>query len=68
MFEAVSWGSWTGLVGPGAPPLLFLPLALLVVGLVARAMRDEQRCLLKYSSYWLQYTNKVPYMFLPGVY
>lgn len=36
--------------------------------LVHRAYRDSARCSQKYGADWEQYTKKVPYTFIPGIY
>lgn len=40
----------------------------LVLLLLDRAVRDEQRCKEKYGKYWDMYCNKVPYRVIPGVF
>jgi len=40
----------------------------IVLVLLHRTQRDEKRCHLKYGNLWLEYKNKVPYIFIPGIY
>ncbi|CAI4231628.1 unnamed protein product [Auanema sp. JU1783] len=53
----------------GESPLLsYFPLIYVTGFLLVRLFNDESRCLAKYGQYWLQYTNKVPFKILPGVF
>ena len=36
--------------------------------LVHRTHRDQKRCAQKYGKYWDEYTKRVPYSLIPGVY
>jgi len=36
--------------------------------LLHRAWRDDKRCRQKYKEYWVQYCDRVPYVFIPYVY
>ena len=40
----------------------------LVILLVHRSARDEEKCRIKYGHYWKKYCKKVPYSMLPGIY
>lgn len=48
--------------------LTYLPLIFLATFLYLRMKRDETRCLAKYGQYWLQYTNRVPFLLIPNIY
>lgn len=47
------------------PYFYFLFITIL---LIHRCMRDEHRCSHKYGSSWNQYTQKVPYRIIPGLF
>ena len=40
----------------------------LVILLVHRSTRDEEKCSIKYGPYWKEYCKRVPYSMLPGIY
>ncbi|KAI1723917.1 ergosterol biosynthesis ERG4/ERG24 family domain-containing protein [Ditylenchus destructor] len=65
--EIVTFLLWT-LVLPKFYYTGFIPVIFLLILLYGRMHRDEMRCLAKYSHYWLQYTSKVKYLVLPGLY
>lgn len=46
----------------------YLYVIFLLVLLVHRSMRDDDKCFNKYGKYWLQYRAKVPYKIVPGVF
>ena len=48
------------------PPYLYV--VFLTVLLIDRAMRDDQRCSLKYGKHWKKYCELVPYKIVPGVF
>jgi protein-S-isoprenylcysteine O-methyltransferase Ste14 len=48
--------------------VVYFPTIFLVFLLWSRMSRDEVRCLLKYHQSWIQHTNRVPYLLIPGVY
>ncbi|KAI1719772.1 ergosterol biosynthesis ERG4/ERG24 family domain-containing protein [Ditylenchus destructor] len=65
--EIVTFLLWTLLL----PKFYFtgcIPVIFLLILLYGRMQRDEMRCLAKYNHYWLQYTSKVKYLVLPGLY
>ena len=43
-------------------------LIFLTVLLVHRTFRDDEKCSEKYTIYWQEYCNKVPYKIIPGVF
>ena len=48
----------------------FMPyfyVVFLTILLTHRAVRDEERCSLKYGSYWDEYKKLVPYKIIPGI-
>ncbi|XP_063241451.1 uncharacterized protein LOC134541733 [Bacillus rossius redtenbacheri] len=64
LLAALAWSlpGW----GLGAAPLLY-PAFLLVL-LLHRASRDEEKCARRYGELWQRYCRLVPYRLLPGVY
>ncbi|VDD95227.1 unnamed protein product [Enterobius vermicularis] len=67
LMEWLSFVFWTLIQGESTF-LSYLPLVFLGVFLYFRMRRDEMRCLAKYGQYWLQYTNRVPFLLVPNVY
>eukprot|EP00301_Raphidiophrys_heterophryoidea_P027794 c9827_g1_i2.p1 GENE.c9827_g1_i2~~c9827_g1_i2.p1 ORF type:complete len:349 (-),score=66.76 c9827_g1_i2:233-1279(-) len=61
---AFCW-SWPALFGHVLPYYYFLFLVLL---LVDRAYRDDERCRSKYGKKWDVYCKQVPYLLIPGVF
>lgn len=53
----------------GARDLLpYFYLVFMVILLVHRVERDNQRCAGKYGAYWSEYVAQVPYKLIPGIY
>ncbi len=48
--------------------LPYVYFVFLNVLLAHRATRDEEKCSIKYGTYWEEYTKRVPYKMLPGVF
>ena len=46
----------------------FVYVVYLVILLINRAQRDDDRCRAKYTRYWDQYTDRVCWKIVPGVY
>ncbi|KAI6207293.1 7-dehydrocholesterol reductase [Aphelenchoides fujianensis] len=65
--EWLSFAFWTPPVQTTAL-VAYFPLLFLALLLLNRVSRDEVRCLLKYHQNWIQYTNRVPFRLVPGVY
>ena len=67
VFELAATLAWTApaLTGSLLPYLHFL---FLLVLLVHRSLRDDEKCRLKYAKYWDKYCAAVPYRILPYVY
>lgn len=61
---AFSWCFATGNNGI----LAYAYFLFLVVLLVHRSLRDEEKCRLKYGRYWEQYCEQVKYKIIPYVY
>lgn len=51
----------TGLIGP------YFYVIYLTILLTDRAYRDDHRCQMKYTTYWDDYCQTVPYKIVPGV-
>jgi 7-dehydrocholesterol reductase len=69
VFELTAAWSWCVLANPavnGALPLFYA--VFLTILLTDRAKRDEKKCRGKYGKYYDEYSKKVPYLILPGVY
>ena len=58
--------SWCLLCGFSSPVPYFQAVYFAIL-LVHRAIRDDEMCLEKYGSDWLEYKRRVPYVFIPGV-
>ena len=68
-FELTAAWSWCLLANPwknGALPLFYATF--LTILLAERAKRDERKCQKKYGKYYEQYSEKVPYLIIPGLY
>ena len=63
---AWSWGLLAGVGTHGALPLFYA--AFLTVLLVHRAIRDEEKCSLKYGAAYAKYKAMVPYKIVPYVF
>lgn len=63
---AWSWGLLAGVQTNGVLPL-FYPMFLTIL-LVHRAIRDEEKCLVKYGEYYKEYMKLVPYKMVPYVF
>lgn len=48
--------------------LQYFYVVYLTILLVDRAVRDDERCRVKYKKYWQMYCEKVPYKIIPGIY
>lgn len=60
-YFAITWGLVTGFSSPFP---WFYPV--FFCGMIAhRAMRDIQRCRIKYGAAWEEYERQVPYLFIP---
>ena len=64
--ELLTFITWNLLVG-STNTLAYISPMVLAPLLYWRMYRDEIRCLVKYSQYWLQYCNKVQYLAIPGI-
>ena len=62
--QALSWGLICGF--ESFIPYFYFVFFLAMI--VHRAHRDQQRCAAKYGQDWVKYTQRVPYIFLPGIY
>ncbi|CAI5452217.1 unnamed protein product [Caenorhabditis angaria] len=67
LLEAVTFLTFSAFQGFPST-IAHFPMLFVIGFLVARAFTDENRCLIKYGQYWVQYCSKVKYRFLPGVY
>uniref|UniRef100_A0AC35UFG6 7-dehydrocholesterol reductase n=1 Tax=Rhabditophanes sp. KR3021 TaxID=114890 RepID=A0AC35UFG6_9BILA len=65
--EWISIVTWTLMSGSSTLLALF-PVLFITIFLIGRGLRDEQRLLQKYGNYWVQYCQRVPFIFMPGVY
>jgi delta24(24(1))-sterol reductase len=61
LFFALNWGLITGFSSPFP---WFYPLFFACM-ISHRALRDIQRCRIKYGETWTQYEQQVPYLFIP---
>src|SRR5271163_2439318 len=61
LFFALSWGLITGFQSPFP---WFYPVFFAAM-ITHRAVRDVQRCRIKYGSAWEEYEKQVPYLFIP---
>lgn len=61
LFFALTWGAVTGFNSPFPwfYPIFFTGM------IIHRAIRDIQRCRMKYGKAWEQYEREVPYLFIP---
>ena len=59
--------SWCMLAGFGSPVPYFYCIYFAVL-LVHRAMRDDHACAAKYGNDWNTYKQKVPSLFVPGLF
>ncbi|KAI9670123.1 MAG: C-24(28) sterol reductase [Caeruleum heppii] len=59
--------SWAGITGFSSPFPWFYPLFFSVM-IAHRALRDLQRCRVKYGAAWEVYERRVPWVFVPYVY
>ncbi|CAI7583889.1 unnamed protein product [Penicillium manginii] len=64
LFFALNWGLITGFSSPFP---WFYPLFFACM-ISHRALRDIQRCRIKYGETWTQYEQQVPYLFIPYVF
>ncbi|KAK5096946.1 C-24(28) sterol reductase [Lithohypha guttulata] len=64
VFFALSWGAVTGF---NSPFPWFYPFFFTCM-IIHRAIRDIERCRIKYGSAWTEYERQVPYLFIPYVY
>ncbi|KAI1762384.1 ergosterol biosynthesis ERG4/ERG24 family-domain-containing protein [Hypoxylon sp. FL1150] len=62
-FFAISWGLITGFSSPFP---WFYPVFFCCM-ITHRAMRDIERCRIKYGEAWKEYERQVPYLFIPYV-
>lgn len=68
-FELTAAWSWCFLANPshnGSLPLFYA--FFLTILLAERAKRDERKCRNKYGKFYDEYSKKVPYLIVPGVY
>lgn len=63
LYFALTWGLITGF---GSPFPWFYPLFFASM-ISHRAMRDIQRCEIKYGEAWEEYKRQVPYLFIPYI-
>ena len=61
LFFALSWGLITGFQSPFP---WFYPVFFTAM-IIHRAVRDIQRCRIKYGEAWREYEKRVPYLFVP---
>jgi len=69
VFELTAAWSWCLLANPmvnGVLPLFYATF--LTILLTERAKRDERKCSVKYGKYYDEYSQKVPYLIVPGLY
>lgn len=64
ILAALCWSLPAGFTH-GLPYFYFIFLTIL---LTHRAIRDDQRCALKYGDYWKAYCERVPSKMIPGIY
>jgi 7-dehydrocholesterol reductase len=67
LMEIVAALAWTIPCG-FAQPAPYTYVLFLTGLLIHRALRDDERCLRKYGSAWLEYRGRVPYRIMPGVF
>jgi protein-S-isoprenylcysteine O-methyltransferase Ste14 len=51
-----------------ATPLTYFYPVYFAVLLIHRERRDEHKCAAKYGDAWREYTRRVPYRIVPGLY
>lgn len=61
LYFALNWGLITGFSSPFP---WFYPLFFACM-ITHRAVRDIQRCRVKYGETWTEYEKQVPYLFIP---
>ncbi|KAF2839102.1 c-24(28) sterol reductase [Patellaria atrata CBS 101060] len=64
LFFSLSWAAITGFTSPFP---WFYPLFFSVM-IIHRARRDIARCEERYGDAWREYTKRVPWLFVPGVF
>ncbi|QQK42805.1 C-24(28) sterol reductase [Penicillium digitatum] len=64
LYFALNWGLITGFSSPFP---WFYPVFFACM-ISHRALRDIQRCRIKYGETWLEYERQVPYLFIPYVF
>jgi len=67
VFEIGLSACWS-LVGYKLGVLPFAYLGYIILLLIHRTYRDEDKCKLKYGEYWDKYCEKVKYKLVPGIY
>ena len=65
VFEIGLSACWCG-VALKLPPLAYL--AYIIILLVHRTFRDEEKCVKKYGELWKQYSKKVRYCMIPNIF
>jgi 7-dehydrocholesterol reductase len=65
VFEIGLSACWCG-VALKLPPLAYL--AYIIILLVHRTFRDEEKCAKKYGELWKQYSKKVRYYMIPKIF
>jgi len=69
VFELTAAWSWCILANPAVNGVLVLFYStFLTILLAERAKRDERKCQNKYGKYYDEYSQKVPYLIVPGLY
>lgn len=63
--QSIFFSVYSFWLGNVIPYIYFLYLLLL---LIHRDMRDEQRCARKYGALWEEYCRRVPYRLVPYIY
>eukprot|EP00967_Tisochrysis_lutea_P013055 scaffold14543_cov30-Tisochrysis_lutea.AAC.2 len=58
--------AWSLTCGFTTPIAYFYPVYFAVL-LMHRAWRDDHACSLKYGADWLEYKQRVPFVFIPGI-
>ncbi|OAL45862.1 ERG4/ERG24 ergosterol biosynthesis protein [Pyrenochaeta sp. DS3sAY3a] len=63
IYFAINWGLVTGF----ASPFPWFYSVFFTIMIIHRAIRDNARCSERYGKAWKEYTQRVPYIFIPGI-